>query len=116
MGSASGSVSQRNEAQAGRERLKTYAPHSLRKNVSIPVEPTSLKPEACESYSRPCSTANKKHKMPGSADKLSHNGDVTLCKALCVDNFYFVSCQRFCMAHFHFFICPTRTLFSASHS
>src|SRR6266403_405179 len=45
MGRASGSVSQRNEAQ-GRLSFDTYAPPSLRGYVRIPVVLTSLKPEA----------------------------------------------------------------------
>src|SRR6266403_3126058 len=45
MGRASGSVSQRNEAQ-GRLSFDTYAPPSLRGYVRIPIQLTSLKPEA----------------------------------------------------------------------
>ena len=45
MGRASGSVSQRNEAQ-GRLSFDTYAPPSLRGYVRIPVVLTPLKPEA----------------------------------------------------------------------
>src|SRR5256885_16721153 len=48
MGRASGSVSQRNEAQ-GRLRFDTYAPPSLRGYVRIPIQLTSLKPEAARS-------------------------------------------------------------------
>jgi hypothetical protein len=48
MGRASGSVSQRNEAQ-GRLSFDTYAPPSLRGYVRIPVVLTSLKPEAARS-------------------------------------------------------------------
>ena len=48
MGRASGSVSQRNEAQ-GRLSFDTYAPPSLRGYVRIPIQLTSLKPEAARS-------------------------------------------------------------------
>jgi hypothetical protein len=47
MGRASGSVSQRNEAQ-GHVTFDTCAPPSLRGYVRIPVELTSLKPEAAK--------------------------------------------------------------------
>src|SRR4029450_1311110 len=53
MGRASGSVSQRNEAQ-GTSVWYLYAPPSLRGYVRIPVVLTSLKPEAARKiYSRP---------------------------------------------------------------
>jgi hypothetical protein len=49
MGSASGSVSQRNGGVGGNLTFSTYAPPSLRGYVRIPIELTFLKPEAARS-------------------------------------------------------------------
>ena len=50
VGKASGSVSQRNEAQRAR-RFPILTPRLAYEYVRIPVELTSLKPEAEEAYS-----------------------------------------------------------------
>jgi hypothetical protein len=49
MGRASGSVSQRNGGVGGNLTFSTYAPPGLRGYVRIPIELTSLKPEAARS-------------------------------------------------------------------